>query len=111
MIVDSLWTSKLRYVLQLWATLRLEETQPKKKVVVDVQKTQNRLLRILERKRIGERKSVKDMLKNQSTISVNQMAAQIKMVEIWKAKNVERITRYKSSSSQQQRKEEKCGDS
>ena len=32
---------------------------------------------------------MKTMLKNQKMISVNQLAAQIKLVEVWKAKNVQ----------------------
>ena len=53
---------------------------------MDVQKTQNKLLRILEGKRIGERMPVKTMLQNQKMLSVNQLAAQIKLLEVWKAK-------------------------
>ena len=88
-IVDSLWTSKLRYGLQLWATVRMEETQPKKQAITDVQKVQNKLLRILEKKRISDKVEVKTMLKNQGMLSINQTAAQIKLVEMWKAKHVE----------------------
>ena len=88
-IVDSLWTSKMRYGLQLWATVRMERSQPKKQAITDVQKTQNKLLRILEKKRISDKVEVKTMLNNQGMLSVNQTAAQIKLVEMWKAKHVE----------------------
>ena len=39
--MDSLWTSKLRYGLQLWATLRVEDTDLKKTLVTKVQKAKN----------------------------------------------------------------------
>ena len=87
-IVDGLWTSKLIYGLQIWATVRMEESQVKKQAIADVQKTENELLRILEKKRIRDRVKVKTMLKNQDMLSVNQTAAQIKLVEMWRAKHV-----------------------
>ena len=88
-IVDSLWTSKLRYGLQLWAKVRTIEAQPESGLVRDVQKVQNRLLRIMERKRISDRTVVKDMLERQKMLSVNQTVAQIKLTEVWKARHTE----------------------
>ena len=85
-IVDSLWTSKLRNYLQLWTTVRLEETQPNKQAAMDMQKTRNKLPRILERKRIHERKPVKEMQKSGYAIG-KPNGSQIKMIEMWKARN------------------------
>ena len=67
-IVDSLWTSKLRYGLQLWATLRTEDTETKKNLVVEVQKAQNKLLRVLEKKRISDKIPVKSILESQKML-------------------------------------------
>ena len=44
------------------------------------------MLGVLERKRINNRVPVRRMLENQKMFSVNQMAAQIKLVEVWKEK-------------------------
>ncbi len=88
-VVDSIWTSKLRYGLQLWATVRTENSDAVKKLVSEVQKAQNRLLRILERKRISDKVPIREMLDNQNMLSVNQLAAQIKLAEVWKARNGE----------------------
>ena len=88
-VVDSLWTSKLWYGLQLWASVRMKEMQPKTKQGADVQKIQNRLLKVLENKRVTDKIPVKTMLENQKMMSVNQTAAQIKLLEMWKAKNTE----------------------
>jgi hypothetical protein len=85
-IVDSIWTSKLRYGLQLFAEVRTREDQPKKRQMTDLQKAQNRMLRVLENKRIADRISVKNMLENQKMLSVNQTSAQIKLNEMWKVK-------------------------
>ena len=67
----------------------MEETQPKTKQGRDVQKSRNKLLRILDMKRMSNRMPVKTMLDNQKVMSVNQIAVQIKMLEVQKAKNTE----------------------
>ena len=53
---------------------------------MEVQKAQNILPRVMERKRISDKITVREMLDNQKMLSVNQLAAQIKMVKMWKAK-------------------------
>ena len=58
-------------------------------MVVEVQKEQNKLRRVLEKKRISDKIPIKSMLESQKMLSVNQLAAQIKLIEVWKAKNTE----------------------
>jgi len=86
-IVDSLWTSKLRYGLQLCTEARLTEDQPKNQGVTMVQRAQNKMLRVLDGAQIVDQKSTKILLEEQNMLSVNQMAAQIKLTEMWKASN------------------------
>ncbi len=45
------------------------------------------MLRILDRTLVLDRKSTKTLLDNQVMLSVNQIAAQIKLTEMWKASN------------------------
>jgi hypothetical protein len=52
-----------------------------------VQRLQNKILRILDRAIVSDRKSAKTLLDNQNMLSVNQIAAQIKLTEMWKASN------------------------
>ncbi len=52
-----------------------------------VQRLQNKMLRILDRALVSDRKSTKTLLDNQNMLSVNQIAAQIKLREMWKASN------------------------
>ena len=66
-IVDSLWTSKLRYGLQLCTEVRLTEEQPKSQLVTMVQRAQNKMLRVLDGARIVDRKSTKSLLEDQNT--------------------------------------------
>ena len=54
-----------------------------------IQKTQNKLTRMLNCKKISDKISTKELLKNINSLSVNQLNAQIKITEIWKAKNLE----------------------
>ncbi len=51
------------------------------------QRSQNKMLRILDGALVSERKSTKALLDNQNMLSVNQIAAQIKLTEMWKASN------------------------
>jgi hypothetical protein len=52
-----------------------------------VQRLQNKMLRILDAALVSERKSTKTLLDYQNMLSVNQIAAQIKLTEMWKASN------------------------
>jgi hypothetical protein len=51
------------------------------------QRLQNKMLRILDGALVSERKSTKTLLDNQNMLSVNPIAAQIKLTEMWKASN------------------------
>ena len=52
-----------------------------------VQRLQNKMLRILDGTLVSDRKRPKTLLDNQNMLSVNQIAAQIKLTEMWKASN------------------------
>jgi hypothetical protein len=77
-----LWTSKLRYGLQLYTEVRLTEEQPKSQLATMVQRAQNKMLRVLEGARIVDQKSTKKLLEDQNMLSVSQMAALIKLTEM-----------------------------
>jgi hypothetical protein len=80
-----LWTSKLRYGLQLCTEVRLTEEHPKSLYMTMAQRLQNKMLRILDGALVSDRKSTKTVLENQNMLmSVNQIAAQIKLTEMWK---------------------------
>jgi len=109
-IVDSLWTSKLRYGLQLCTEGRLTEDQPKNQVVAMVQKAQNKMLRVLDEAQIVDQKSTKILSEEQNMLSVNQMAAQIKLTEMWKASNDPQYPiKIKTLDNLGERMETRCG--
>ena len=51
----------------------------------ELQKTQNKLLRFLNKSRIVDKVNSKVILDNLNMCSVNQLSAQIKLTETWKA--------------------------
>ncbi len=51
------------------------------------QRSQNKMLRILDGTLVSDRKSTKTLLDNKNMLSVNQIAAQIKLTEMWKVSN------------------------
>ena len=77
----------LRYGLQLYSELRTTNEQPTSQIMKELQKSQNKLLRALTGKKVSDRKKNEDMLKSLQMMSVNQIAAQIKLTEMWKALN------------------------
>ena len=86
-VAESLFISKLRYGLQLFGQVRWtsEETTPS--LIAQLQKSQNKLLRFLNKSRISDKISTKSMLEKHNMLAVNQINAQIKLTEMWKAVN------------------------
>ena len=54
-----------------------------------LQITQNRMLRLINNTRIKDRITTESILKKFKLLSVNQLAAQIKLIEVWKSINRE----------------------
>ena len=53
-----------------------------------IRKVQNKMLRLLNGKRLLDKISTQELLDNLNMLSVNQMNAQIKITEVWKSQNV-----------------------
>jgi hypothetical protein len=88
-IVHSLWISKLRYGLQLCIKVRLTNDDPVTADLKTLQLTQNRMLRMINNNRTIEMISNKSILEKFNLLSVNQTAASIKLIEVWKSFNQE----------------------
>jgi hypothetical protein len=86
-IADSIWVSKLRYGLQLFSEGRTTYEQPTSQIMKELQKSQYKLLRVLTGKKVSDRIKIVDILKSLQMMSVNQIAAQIKLTEMWQALN------------------------
>ena len=88
-VVHSLWISKLRYGLQLCSKVQLSNEERVPALMKTLQTTQNRLLRMLNNSRIPDKISTVSMLDKFQLLSVNQLSAEIKLIEVWKSINVE----------------------
>ncbi len=77
----------MRYGLQLYLEVRTTNEQPTLQIMKEIQKSQNKLLRALTGTKVSARIKIDDMLKSTQMMSVNKIAAQIKLTEMWKALN------------------------
>ena len=74
--------------LQLCTNVRSDEIEPKSGNIKSVQTAQNKLMRLLLRVPFNDRTSTSELLLKTGLLSVNQLAASIKLQEAWKAENV-----------------------
>ena len=84
-VVHSLWVSKLRYGFQLCTRVQLNNEERKSELTKTLQLTQNRLLRALNKTCVSDKVSAEFMLNKFNLLSVNQLAAEIKLNEVWKS--------------------------
>ena len=87
-VADSIWTSKLRYGLQLYGPVRKSDKDSQSGEFEKLQKAQNNMLRTLENVKVKDKVSIQSMLVKNKMLSVNQTMAQIKLTEMWKSKHV-----------------------
>ena len=87
-VADSIYTSKIRYGLQLCAAVRMSEEEKKDGLMKVMQTTQNKMLRFLNKTRVSDKINTKSILNKFNMVSVNQLMAQIKLTETWKALNM-----------------------
>ena len=87
-VADSIWTSKMRYGLQLYGPVRKLIEDPQNGDMEKLQIAQNNLMRTLENVRVKDKVSIKSLLEKTKMLSVNQTMAQIKLTEMWKSKNM-----------------------
>ena len=88
-MVDGIFTSKIRYGLQLLGRVRLNSSDPQCGDLREIQLIQNELLRCLNGTKIKDKISTASLLTKFNALSVNQMNAQIKLQQIWKAIHVD----------------------
>ena len=88
-VAESLYNSKIRYGLQMCVKIRWLDSDPTPKLLKDLQLSQNKMLRLLNGSRISDQISTSSLLTKFNMLSVNQINAQIKLSEMWKAVNDE----------------------
>ena len=81
--------SKLQYGLALFWPVRIENSDPHPTAIHGIKVIFNRMLRILCGTVQENRMSVKKMLQKLDWLSINQMAAEVRLIETWKALNLD----------------------
>ena len=87
-LVDGLFTSKVRYGLQLYGLVRSNSLDPVNQDLKAIQLVQNKLLRSLNGTKISDKVSTASLLEKFNMLSINQLNANAKLLEIWKALNI-----------------------
>ena len=87
-MVDGIFISKIRYGLQLLGRVRVVTEDPECGGLNAIQLVLNNLLSTLNGSKIKDQVAVKFMLDKFEILSVNQLNAQVKLLEVWKALNL-----------------------
>ena len=77
----------IRYGVQLYGKVRLTETECKESLLESLQITQNKFARFVHGSTLADRISTTTIFKDTKLLLVNQINAQIKVLEVWKSKN------------------------
>ena len=87
-LVDGIFISKVRFGVQLYGTVRTSNTDTECRDLRSIQLVQNKLLRSLNNTKLSDRVSTAYLLEKFNMLTVNQINAQAKLLEVWKALNV-----------------------
>ena len=87
-LVDGIFTSKIRYGLQLFGKVRLSCTDVVCADLRSIQLLQNKLLRHLNGTVVSDKISTAYLLNKFGMTAVNQLNGQAKLLEMWKALNI-----------------------
>ena len=87
--MDGLFTSKMRYGIQLLGKVRMVKEDPVGADFHAIQMVQNNLLRTLDGSLVKDKVSIESMLNKFGMMSANQINASVKLLEVWKALKLE----------------------
>ena len=87
-LVDSIFISKVRFGVQLYGSVRTSNNDTECRELRAIQLVQNKLLRSLNNTKLSDRVSTASLLEKFNMLTVNQINAQAKLLEVWKALNV-----------------------
>ena len=80
--------SKVMYWLQLLGKTCWSDQDPQNGPLKELQKSQNKLLRFLNKTKISDKVSTSCILKNLNMFSVNKLNAKIRLTKMWKSINL-----------------------
>ena len=88
-VADGIFCSVLRYGLGIFCPVRIEETESNSTSIEGIKVIFHDVLRLLCSSKRSDHTSIESMLKKLNWLSVNQLAAEIRLMEVWKAPNLE----------------------
>ena len=88
-VADGIFCSVLRYELAIFCPIRIQENDPNPTCIEGVKVLFHDVMRLLCNSRRDSHTSIESMLKKLGWLSLNQMACEIRLIEVWKALNLE----------------------
>ena len=84
-VADGIFISHIRYALPLYCPVQIEDGDSISGSISELKKVFNDCLRLLSGKVISDEVSIKSMLDNIGWLSINQLAAETRLIEAWKS--------------------------
>ena len=88
-VADGLFISYIRYAIGLYFPIRIKETDPNPTSINGIKVVYNDVLRLLCCSKRENRKPIKEMLNEVGWLSLNQLACETRLIEVWKSLNLE----------------------
>ena len=86
-VADGIFMSKLRYGIAIMWPVRIKESDPEPSAIKGVKVVFNDMLRLLNGVARKDKVSIASMLSKLGWLSINQLVAEVRLVEVWKALN------------------------
>jgi len=88
MLAEGLIMSKLRYCATVYGSewIRLTDDDALSSMQYEIQKVQNKALRIITNHKCSDHVRIAEMLEQMGWLSINQMVANASLIKMWKAK-------------------------
>ena len=84
-VADGIFMSVLRYGLGIFCPIRVTQSDPHPSSISGIKVAFNDMLRLLCSAKREDHMSVEEMLKKLNWLSVNQIAAEVRLIETWKS--------------------------
>ena len=88
-VANGIFCSILRYELAIFCPIRIQNSDPNPTAIDGIKVIYHDLLRLLCNSRRKNHTSIESMLEKLGWLSLNQLACEIRLIEVWKALNNE----------------------
>ena len=88
-IAEGIFLSHIRYALGLYCPIRLKNSDPEPTSIKGIKVIYHDVLRLLCSSKREDKMSVENMLNKVGWLSINQLASEVRLIEVWKSLNQE----------------------